>query len=621
MTHTESQMKAITATDPLVTVAAGPGSGKTSTLVGRAVHLMSTGVRSEEIVLFTYTVQAAGEIQRRLAETCGRDDLRLGYVGTLHGFCLRLLRAAGKGGTVLSEAEEARLLAEHVAFSGYRGTASELEGALGQAINSRPPIPPTKAYAVAAGFVARLDDSGLITFDLILARTLQHLRAGSVTFPYAHLLVDEAQDLADVDAQIVEALPIPNKFLVGDPDQAIYGFRSGNVRNLLRFMERSRPVLLEENHRSGAAVCYHAQALIEHNKGRWKKHTRCTTNEKGSVLCVRHPDPQREIDFIAQQVKLMDSREIARNERKTKAVLARTNFLVDRIVRGLRASGVEVATRKQVELPKDWETILQLVALAQDRSNDYVATRLLARAIGDDAARRRALEAQAAGEVMADVIGFHDVGLAEIVQAATLLRVTDDSVRLLAAEVAKLPDGASIDDLAVALHEKAHDTREEPGAVVVSTIHAAKGREWDVVFLPCWEDGILPSGSDDGIEEERRLAYVGLTRARRVAVISYAEQRSGAWEIGPSATMPSRFIQDAVVFVTQPCVAHEFLAGLVTIPVHWEEATVSYEIELKRKKQEIVRESTKRWRENIKRGIVRTKRGHSPPPDPVSATA
>lgn len=450
----------------------------------------------------------------------------------------------------------------------------------------------------------RLRKQGAMDFDDLLGNFLQILRefpdvaeAYQARFPW--LLVDEFQDTNRVQYDLCKLLcpPPGNVCVVGDPDQSIYSFRGAEIRNILDF-ENDYPtttvVRLEQNYRSSATILRAAEAVIAHNKQRKQKRLR-TDNPPGSpVLQLRCGDPTEEASTLADRIAgLRDegtsldqvavfyrahwlSRAIEQamkdkglpyeivggltffERREVKDLLAYLRALVNplddvsmgRIVnvppRGLGKTGLdklrEAAQREGMSLRE---------AIAEPSLHDGLGPKARKGLLGLADVMARAQEAAKSGVHAALKVILEGTGY---LKHATSFGDPEDSTR--EENIAELvSDAVEYDDehgdglsgylQHVALLTSA-DTQGEGPAVQMMTVHAAKGLEFDHVFVTGLEEGVFPSqrSAEDpnGLEEERRLAYVALTRARVTLMVSSARERMIA---GHTESMrPSRFLKE-----------------------------------------------------------------------------
>lgn len=446
--------------------------------------------------------------------------------------------------------------------------------------------------ALYEAYQQRLAAAGAVDFDdmvrlaVELLERQEALRRG-LQERFRWLLIDEFQDTNAAQARLVHLLggPHPNLTVVGDEDQAIYRWRGAEVENILRFEEvypHATVVTLGRNYRSAEPILAAAAALITHNTRRRPKRLTSQAGEGLPVAVFQAADENDEASFVVE--------ELARGGGGTAAILYRINAqsrpfeaaLVRRGLPYLVVGGIRFWERAEV---KDAVAYLRLVVAPDDELAFRRAVRVPARGIGEAALDHLAVAANqwgvslpaAARRLPPSLTPRARLALAEffalleavgqepspgaavrlLLDRSGLLdqyRAEDDEDRarranldqLLAAAAEAGERGSSLADFLdeIALLTDA-DTATAGAPVVLSTLHAAKGLEFDTVFLVGWEEGVLPLSRGDGdtdVEEERRLAYVGMTRARRRLFISWARVRRLYGQVAESR--PSRFLEE-----------------------------------------------------------------------------
>ncbi|MGH2703592.1 MAG: UvrD-helicase domain-containing protein [Actinomycetota bacterium] len=421
---------------------------------------------------------------------------------------------------------------------------------------------------------------------------------------WSHLLVDEFQDTNAVQFELVRLLKAPdgNVCVVGDMDQSVYAFRGADYRNLARFEEafpKARVITLEQNYRSTQSILSAANALIEHNRARRPKNL-WTTSGPGELVVRYGADHEHdEAAYIASEIERL--REAEGYRYADIAVFYRTNAqsrvveevftrfgIPYRIVGGLR-----FYERKEV---KDLLAYLRVLVNPADAVSLRRILNTPRRGIGDRTVAELEAYAALSGVTLFEAIQSADevprlgpralgalrefremIGRLSTYRAGgagvrSLVEVTwqrsgylaeleaDRSIEALGrienlkelAGVAgefeqRLPDGTLDDFLAqISLVSEADEYEEEAQSVPLMTLHNAKGLEFPVVFIAGLEDGVLPHvrsiGEPGALEEERRLAYVGITRAKERLYLLHAERRSlwGSSQFFP----PSRFLAE-----------------------------------------------------------------------------
>jgi DNA helicase-2/ATP-dependent DNA helicase PcrA len=458
-----------------------------------------------------------------------------------------------------------------------------------------------------------LDFDDLLSFPIRLWEAHAEVLAYYRTL-WQYVLVDEYQDTNAAQYRLLRLLTggRGNLCVVGDPDQSIYGFRGADLRNILDF-ERDFPdcrtVRLEQNYRSTGRILEIASALIAHNQAR-KAKALWTENPSGEpARLFRAWDEQEEAAWIARTVVGLRAEGVGL---EAVAVFYRTNAQSRVLEDAFRTAGVpyHIVGSVRFYARKEVKDALAYLRLCLNPDDDVAFTRAIGvppRGIGKTTLARLGEAAAAAGASLlvvatgpaaAEIGGRAGRVLREFAALRARLAALVAEPRSLAERISAVIDAAglrealrleataeaegrleNLDELGVAASE--FEVREASGdlaafldsialisdvdelaqpraAVTLMTLHSAKGLEFPVVFLTGLEEGVFPHGraldDPEGIEEERRLAYVGLTRAKARLYLSYAVQR----RLGAFAGMrePSRFLgempADALVPVGGP---------------------------------------------------------------------
>ena len=492
------------------------GSGKTTTLVARVAWLIDEGVPPDTICAITFNRRAAEELRERLGtalQPLGEDVAERVRIRTFHALGLEVLREAG--------ATIQPLLDRETILRSVRPDAGPAEGRQLDTLMSRFKLdleidpaaieadpeagPVARTYAAYEAEIRRL---GGLDFDDLVARALRLLeRDASVLARWRgrceNLLVDEAQDLdrAQLRMALLLAAPANRIFLVGDDDQSIYGWRLADVRRLLGLEDAALPDLLrvdlETNYRCPAPVLERAVRLIEHNVERFAKVIRAGPNADGWLVLA--PTAADDVDRAAAVLASWP------DDGGTRAVLARTNReLLPVVAAALR---LEMPFRaKDLHLPLESPLVDELLEEAKGKHgpNPLIA---LARV----RARTRPDEDTLAPEK-------DDASLERDAIAAALLGWAAGAPNLDAL-------GASIQ----AMRERLTRLRSDDAPLLLATAHGTKGLEFDHVAVIGLDEGRFPSARavaealepERALEEERRLAYVAWTRARRSLTLVY----------------------------------------------------------------------------------------------------
>ena len=590
--YTAAQLAAIETNAPEVLCVAGPGAGKTRTLIGRTRRIIGEGTQPDRIILTTFTNSAAKEIAERLPKLGGCDDcdpclggrpdqcavnpatpIKLGHLGTVHSFCLRMMKeygepfGYGEGVAVISPESAADLIQSKAKTLNCKTpikTLLKIKGA-GQAERG---LQMSLEEVVICSYFDDLRGAGIVDYDAILSEFLRMLTSstieteilrGKLRARFEHLLVDEVQDSSPIDWQIYRALPIANKFFVGDSDQAIFGFRGGSVRETVHYAQMFgvQVIRLDDNFRSRSEICGGANRLIAHNVNRIHKDTLSVSGDGGMIIemspCANEGE---EIGQVARTILSMT----AHAANPSIAIISRTNAVADGFRKTLPHSRIPLVERSVSELPRDWSFARSFIELLIRPENDALAFfHLVAlyekRGASPFDARKQAHDkrnrAQAEGRTLNEAeIGLTRVSRPEIaLQALAGSGASKEAVAVALDKYHELPAGATVLDLALSLGEVKERISEGTGeGVQCLTIHGAKGREFDVVFLVGFEDESCPgraakSEKLEDMEEERRLAFVAITRARERVYLCHSTSRVTPWG-QTTVRKPSRFIAE-----------------------------------------------------------------------------
>jgi DNA helicase-2/ATP-dependent DNA helicase PcrA len=526
-------------------IIAGPGSGKTFTLV----ESVKANAPMNVVAVMTFTNGAAHELLKRFD-----GEVDLAYIGTTHGYCFKLIQRYGdrigyrSGEVVLMP--EAERIPRILAVRDRLGIKISQEKLFDPKLSFDPAVARAQLL-IMAEYRSLLKQSNLVDFDSILSEGVALLQIDEVraAVKLNFLFVDERQDSNGVEHQVFCLIPADHKFFVGDPDQSIYEWRGADPWGLveLTVVEGAQVVKLEWNYRSDRAICHAASMLIAHNERRVHKLVKPVSKEKGGVVVRAFENIYDELEFVAGQVRKV----LTVREDPSIAVLFRLNWDVKRSFAYLMNAGLPVTAPQLLQQrPHDWERAILLLSLTVSPENEILAERYLKLDHDSKQVERWMLERRA---------GNLEHGIEKYIRGmgqswARLLfqnGVSEGTVDLIRRRSELLPSDANLADLIRDLYS--HDDLREPvkeDGIYIGTMHSAKGREWDVVFLPAFEQGIIPkwngtecATSDPELEQERRLAFVALTRARRIVYVSHCANRKGQW--GAEVPMqPSMFIKE-----------------------------------------------------------------------------
>ena len=563
--YSAEQQTALTAGPAPVLVLAGPGAGKTRVLVGRLQWLAAQGQDMGCVLAVTFTRRAANELRERLAGAFSAVQGTLPQCDTLHGMAWSALRAASGDNAPL-------LLGDDAALNLFRLSNPTLEPREARTLWDRLALaresamldhePPQSPLAQAAANYAARKNAGqrYVDYADLLDWWLAHASTLPDTTRPRHVLVDEVQDLSAVQLAIVRALlPADGSgfFGIGDPDQAIYGFRgvTGQSEASLRACWPGIAVhRLGQSYRSSQSVLDMARSLLLHQGqcGPLKAAQQLTAD----LRLFTAPDEHTEARWVAERVQhllgatahtLMDRRDpddlhglagtLAPGD---VAVLVRLKAQIPPLQAALEKAGIPCAAPSQDAFWQD-PTCARLLGMLGDSCG---FAQFFADAPGTEDVTEEA-DTMPQEWCSAGVLPAPESmsGWLAARQWAGELFTGSHSWRQMCRTWKQCGNWPAFFEQLAWLRE-AELVREKAERVQILTLHASKGLEFQAVFIPGLEDGLLPmrrstlfpasanssaeaeNNQQDSFDEERRLLYVGLTRAARALFLSHCDQRS-----------------------------------------------------------------------------------------------
>jgi len=630
---TDAQREAVLHGEGPALVLAGPGSGKTRVITRRIATLIARGVPPWRILALTFTNKAAGEMRERVSKLVAREDgSRTGLVvATFHSHCAGILRRFGDriglqpGFSIYDSGDQKDAVKAALEEAGLSTTQwtpasvlSEISDAKNRLLDSAAYLANAndfwsrsvaKAYKAYEDVLAR---SNAVDFDDLLLKVALLLRQDAevremLQSRHRWVLVDEYQDTNHAQFVIAHALAESsrNLFVVGDPDQSIYGWRGADISNILEFEEQfpgARVIPLGENFRSTGHIVRASAGLIGHNRRRKHKELTTSLGDGAPVRILKANEEHEEADKVAE---FLEERSRAGVPWRSMAVLYRMNALSRVVEDALRrrmipstvARGTAFYDRREI---KDAVAYLRVCANPRDEVSLRRIVNTPTRGIGDATVRKieayavsnglplisafaqaaasgtvtgktakavdafvamvrdfaQALDTRYPGDLAPfvsevletsglDRLDDHSTiedrervaNLEELVSAAAQYRFPEDAPEEAGAEDRDLPEHPTLGDAlrlwleSVSLVADADAIDPDQGSVTLMTLHAAKGLEFDSVAVIGVENGLLPharasSEGEDGLEEERRLLFVGMTRAERALLVSSAAART-----------------------------------------------------------------------------------------------
>jgi DNA helicase II / ATP-dependent DNA helicase PcrA len=531
---------------------AGPGSGKTSTLTGRFVHLMRQGVDPARILAVTFTKKAADEMRRRVARLLDLPSPSGLHVMTFHAFAFRLLKNnPGMAGLperfqlwdtpeqrhvfssrrmwwneekdildIIAGAKERLLDAD-----GFASTIDRDDDVLHEAVKY------FHVYQQALRDASAIDFADMVPL-VVMAMNGSEAYRRSITNAFDHVLVDEYQDVNPGQVGLIDHFVNDGVRLwaVGDDDQTLYAFRASDVRYILEFTKKYPNAVvhtLDRNYRSSPEIVLAGKRLIRQNRARFDKDYQPTLAEPGELVIRGYSSPAIEARQVALAISELVQRDCGAQDI---AVLYRAGAIGLALQTFLKEMAIPFEVRGGADLWQGTAAKLVIGSLYYLRDGDSaqamsrLGTNERGRILGDQLDQIRSV---LRGEFAASCRNVQRI-VSEAVPSRSPDREKAEWRTVVDAVITLALSCSSLDELEAKIAEQSKSLRSSPQhAVVLSTIHSAKGLEWDTVFMLGMEDGVLPHANSEDIEEERRVAYVGVTRAKRRLGLAYSAERYG----------------------------------------------------------------------------------------------
>ncbi|MDO8503699.1 MAG: UvrD-helicase domain-containing protein [bacterium] len=586
----EQQVAATFWGKPLL-ILAGAGSGKTRTLTVRAAWLIQEkGIPPENLLLLTFTNKAAGEMRDRITKLLSSATLfsalstHYPFAGTFHSFCARVLRETGhflgipNNFVIYDTNDQKELVKEAIQKLGLENSVkpqvalAEISQAKNELVN---PLEyagyvrgewQKKVAQIYLEYQKLLKRNDALDFDDLLVQIVHLFKNYKDVLTkyrnrFQYILVDEWQDTNKAQYEITKMLASRDRNLtvVGDASQSIYGWRGADYRNITN-LQRDFPELttinLKRNYRSTQNILDAAYGVISKNKNHpilelW------TENPKGERIKLYQARSELdEAAFIVNQVNQL----IGEVTYSDFAVLYRTNAQSRVLEEAFLHQGIpyvlvgNVSFYERREI-KDILSYLRLIANSKDSVSRKRAEKLGKKRLikFEEIAERLNPEKHTTLEVLDEIL--EKTGYLELYDKKNeedLIRL--ENIKELRSVATEFPTLTQFLEQ-VALVEAAQDARGKillasqegnGGAVTLMTAHAAKGLEFSIVFITGLEEGLFPHSrslfDSEQLEEERRLAYVGITRAKQKLYLTFASRRLIFGQRG--SNLPSRFLSE-----------------------------------------------------------------------------
>ncbi|KAK0709605.1 P-loop containing nucleoside triphosphate hydrolase protein [Lasiosphaeria miniovina] len=638
----DAQSRAVRSKAPTVAILAGPGSGKTHTLTSRVVWLVDCeGFRPEDVVVATFTVKAAREMQERIGKALGSGREKKLVLGTFHSIARRYLAAYGRHiglaqkfgiaddsdsrAIILRICKRLQLAIDPPAARAWiskrkakgSGADSDFSSVGAQKLLTKTPAKTAGQRELETCYTeyqSQLERSNLLDYDDLLVRCVELLRKfPSCVSNVKTVLIDEYQDTNGVQYELMKLLAQKHGRItvVGDPDQSIYGWRSAEIRNLWRLLEDypgAAEISLEENYRSSQSIVTLSLLVIQQDEKRYKKALKPVHNKGSRPVLRRLKNASTEAEWIVSEIRraiLMSGGMLTHND---VAVLLRSAALSRHVESALGKAGVayrmvggfkfydraEIKTvldyLRVIHQPENNDALARIMNVPRrgigegtvkslideaEKSSLSLWSLLVKHCRGDRAAKTK-ISKHAEQKISGGLLRLLDsvrkrieqaandssqFGLVEIIQqllealsfqkvlqethpddheqrwanVQEFISLANDFVRDLGQnvddylpeidgvqqtkDVDALPRFLANVSLASDAQTKGDDQDNKP-LVTLSTIHAAKGLEWPIVFVPAVYNGSIPHMRSEDNDEERRLLYVAMTRAQALLHLS-----------------------------------------------------------------------------------------------------
>lgn len=567
----EEQEHAVRSISPRIAVKAGPGTGKTKTLVSRIRYLLEyRKVPPSEITAVTFTNQAAAEMRERIGRETGKKQAeRLLQIGTFHKICLGFLKEQGEDFSLMGEARQQILAEDALEETGADIRTEDFLRKISYMKSGHQDDKETAEFTKAyERYEQKKAENRLLDFDDLLVRTVKRIEEGAAApgweKRFRYLLVDEFQDIDPVQFDLIRLWCRSGRelFVIGDEDQSIYGFRGADSTCFDRLAGEYPDlelIRLKENYRSSPEILTAAQAVI----GRGKDdpgflHANCPP--EGPVRLIQAESPMGEAVFIAKEINrmagglgMLEAHRASgvRDETKIRsfgeiAVLCRTHRQAELVEKCLRTESIPyVVAGREAFLEEDAVRYSLLVFRAAISETDQESAEKCVRYFWDmdwnpmseqiwdgtlESLRtvcgkkkpEKILEQWSRERGLSD-----DPGMQKLCRTAVFFSTMEEFL-----------EGISLGGEADL--KRCGTKKYTADSVSILTMHGAKGLEFPVVFLYGAEQGVMPleqknHPTDTG--EERRLFYVALTRAKEELILTASGEKSAFLETVPENVM------------------------------------------------------------------------------------
>ncbi len=478
----ESQKQAVMADEGHLLIVAGPGTGKTLAIVRRIAYLINQGVSPENILAVTFTNRAAREMKERANALLG-PKADSAFIGTFHLLGLKILRQSMPDNFVICNRDEQINILKEL----LKGTKTKAQDAAERISKIKNFLEDAdgEMSGIYETYQSALSNKSALDFDDLILKPIEMFDDSRLLDKYRerfrYIIVDEYQDINPAQYRLLKLLAGDNANIcaVGDSDQAIYAFRGADIENFLNFekdFKDAKAIALTQNYRSTGAILGASGSMIKNNLKRIDKKLSTARESVNPINIVSVPDEKAEGEFIVKEIE---------------ARMGCTSHY------NLYTLGSNTACDGSYSF-SDFAVIFRTNAQAKAIEEAFMESGIPYQVIGRKNLRQR--------KEIEDIISY----------MKSVIKSPAD---------AEKEQGASLEETLLS-EDDFFDPKAE--AVALMTLHMAKGLEFRVVFIAGVEDGLIPytlNKDNADIEEERRLFYVGMTRAKDELFLIHARNR------------------------------------------------------------------------------------------------
>lgn len=607
---TPSQTEAVKSVHGPVMCIAGPGSGKTLTIVQRLIHMIKKyNIEPTNILVVTFTRASAVEMRKRFLTAVSEHNSKVNF-GTFHSIFFQILKKhlgftnqnilndesafkiilsllKSSDELLASNPEIIRQLLDEIALVKSSGVSMQdfKSSVMSKSDFSR----------IYCGYNRTLSEMGLVDFEDMLLKTHKLLTKNPDILSYwqhkfRYILIDEFQDINPLQYEIIKMLAAPenNLFVVGDDDQSIYGFRGSSpefMQNFPKDFPETKIITLDTNYRCSEEILKQASKVIANNENRYNK-TLSAHNRGGNKVIIKgFTDNYKEYTYLSRLI----SGELDEGKNPEKiAVLLRTNAQCTAIAARFLEADIPFNVKGNIPTIYDNRYLVPVIAYLRFLAGDYSRSNFLqfcnrpVRYIsrdgltGENVDIYKLLEhyeteekfyisknvkqliydlqmmsnmnTSAAIHYIRKVVGYEEYLKTNLNPAGNLF---EEIMEYLEQEATGFSSFASFLEHIEEYRKKTEELKEKrpTSAVNLVTYHGCKGLEYDLVYMPDCVEGVTPhrlSTTPEELEEERRMFYVAMTRAREKLYLSYSAKRHGR------ENKTSRFINEILISGEKP---------------------------------------------------------------------